>query len=62
MGKMWDRWLWAFTRGNDTDFKMYKLDYSRNPSSVEIDRHVLYQTHFSDEEEAYLAYYLAFQL
>jgi hypothetical protein len=32
------------------------------PSDIELERHLLYQFHFSDEEEAYLAYYLIFQL
>ena len=31
-------------------------------SDIELERHLLYQFHFSDEEEAYLAYYLIFQL
>ena len=58
--KVWDRWEWVFTNEDDDDLP--RLDYQLNPSKVEIKRHCLYRNHFSDEEEAFLALYLAFQL
>jgi len=33
---VWDRWVWAFTKSDDSEAGMQKLDYSVNPSDVEI--------------------------
>lgn len=29
---VWDKWVWAFTKCNDTDPALDKLDYTVNPS------------------------------
>lgn len=59
---VWSRWVWAFTKCDDSRSGLYRFNTASAPSEVEVERHVLYSFHFSDEEEAYLAYYLAFQL
>lgn len=41
---------------------MGRLNSSVEYSEEEIIRHVMMEIHYSDEEEALLAYYLAFQL
>ena len=34
MGHMWDRWVWAFTKSNDSESEMFMLDYGKSPSTV----------------------------
>lgn len=41
---------------------MGKLNISEDYTEEEVIRHVMMEIHYSDEEEALLAYYLAFQL
>ena len=60
LGKLYERWIWVYT--HESDRGISSLDYSLGPSYAEIQRHTLILNHFSDEEEAFLAYYLAFQL
>lgn len=34
MGMLWNRWVWAFTKCDDRDSKLFKLDYGMNPSQI----------------------------
>jgi hypothetical protein len=36
VGMMWDRWVWAFTKSDDSSSGLLQLDYTLNPSQIEI--------------------------
>jgi hypothetical protein len=58
---VWQRWTYrAFNEDHDPEAGMYHID--PNYSNQEILRHIIANIHFSDEEEALLGFYLAFQL
>lgn len=61
---LWKRWVWrAFNEDNDPSDNRYHINLPKEDMSLmEIVRHVIYDDHYSDDEEALLAYYLIFQL
>lgn len=60
---VWQRWTYrTFNEDSYPELGMYHLDPSVQYSEDEIERHIISCIHFSDEEEAFLGFYLAFQL
>lgn len=63
MAGLWKRWVWRnFNEDYQDNPFMGKLNISEDYTEEEVIRHVMMEIHYSDEEEALLAYYLAFQL
>lgn len=63
VASVWKRWTYrAFNEDSFAELKMFRLNPNVTYTETEITRHIIANIHFSDEEEAYLGYYLAFQL
>ena len=59
----WERWKYrAFNEDYNPDKHLWKLDPSTQYSEDELVRHIMYGLHYSDDEEALLGFYVAFQL
>jgi hypothetical protein len=58
---VWRRWTFR-AYGEDPIVGVYHLDPNVNYSQPEMDQRIIAFINFSDEEEAFLGYYLAFQL
>ena len=61
---LWKRWVWkAFNEDDNPSQGRFRLKQPKDElSMMEIVRHIMYDDHYSDDEEALLAYYLIFQL
>ena len=60
---VWKRWTYRAYNEDvipEKDFRRFNssVDYTE----AEVTRHIIFSIHMSDEEEAMLGYYLAFQL
>ena len=64
MSKLWDRWVWrAFNEDPSPQDNRFRLNFTKEDiKDFELIRHVMYSDHYSDDEEALLAFYLTFQL
>ena len=63
VASVWRRWVWrSFNEDYHISPFFGHLNGSESYSEEEIIRHVMHEIHYSDEEEAFLAFYLAFQL
>ena len=61
---LWKRWVWrAFNEDDNPGKGRYRLSFSQDEvSEVEVVRHIMYEKNNPDDQEAFLAYYLMFQL
>lgn len=63
VGDFWKRWRYLnFNEDYEPEANFYHLNSNIKYDENEVIRHVLHSYHFSDDEEAFLAFYLAFQL
>ena len=60
---VWKRWTYrAYNEDVIPEKDFRRFNSSTDYTEAEVTRHIIFSIHMSDEEEAMLGYYLAFQL